>query len=310
VYAVHNASMKIVDDSASYVEGALRDFSGRDRIRLCFRARVAQNNATARIGLFDTGGAHGLMTLRFNNAGNITAHNNLSLTTLQAYSADTWYKFEILHDAASHLWSCCIDDVLKADGWNTYNNYTYQAVQHRCEFQTAAETGALYIDGWFVANWTTNEPAWSSFGAEESEAPPPPPAYHVILSAVYSEEAPGVNRTFVVGTDAAGGQVSGSTVTQADVDLVGERMDAHHNPAVSTTAVAAAVAAAQLARARLDGRRAELVIPPHCGLELWDVLAVIDTVANQDTLYRVTGYQLEYDTVKGAYLHRLFLSAV
>ena len=167
VYAVHNASMKIVDDSAS-VEGALRNFSGQDKIRLCFRARAAQNNVTARIGVFSSGGAYGLMTLRFDNVGNITAHNNLSLTTLQAYSADIWYKFELLHDAAGHLWSCYIDDVLKAAGWNTYGNYTHQAVQHRCEFQTAAETGDLYIDGWFVAKWTANEPAFGSAGSEQT----------------------------------------------------------------------------------------------------------------------------------------------
>jgi len=59
-----------------------------------------------------------------------------------------------------------------------------------------------------------------------------------------------------------------------------------------------------------DGRGAELVIPPHCGLELWDVLAVLDTVANQDALYRVAGYDLEYDTVKGSFLHRLDLCDV
>jgi len=51
-----------------------------------------------------------------------------------------------------------------------------------------------------------------------------------------------------------------------------------------------------------------LVILAHCGLELWDVLSVYDSVANQDTLYRVTGYQLEY--AAGAYFHRLQLCAV
>ncbi len=167
VYAVHNASMKVVDDSAS-VEGVLRDFNSQNKIRLCFHARPAQNNVTARIGLFDTGGAHGLITLRFDNAGHIAAHNYTSLTTLQNYSADTWYKFEILHDAANHLWSCYIDDVLKADGWDTYSNFTYGITLHRCDFQTAAETGTLYLDGWFVAKWTTNEPAFASVGGENS----------------------------------------------------------------------------------------------------------------------------------------------
>jgi hypothetical protein len=157
-----------------------------------------------------------------------------------------------------------------------------------------------------IRNYTTNEPSWSEFGSEETTLS----VYHVILSAVYSEESPEVNRVFVVGTDTAGGQVSGSAVTQAEVDLVGERMEAHHDPAIPSGMVAAAVAAAMLEKAGLDGHRAELVIPPHCGLELWDVLAVIDTVANQDALYRVIGYQFEYDTVKGIYLQRLKLCAV
>jgi len=135
--------------------------------------------------------------------------------------------------------------------------------------------------------------------------------FHPILAAIYAVEAPDVNRTFVVGSDPTGAQVSGSAITQADVDLVGERMDAHHDPAIPTAAIAAAVATAQLARARLDGARAQVTIPPHCGLELWDVLAVTDTPGNQsEALYRVTGYQFDYDTRKAIYRHTLDLCAV
>jgi hypothetical protein len=134
--------------------------------------------------------------------------------------------------------------------------------------------------------------------------------FHPILAASYAVEAPDVNRTYVVGTDATGAQVSGSAITQADVDLVGERLDAHHNPAIPTATVAAAVATAQLAKTRLDGSRAQITIPPHCGLELWDVLDVTDTLCNKaSALYRVAGYTLDYDLRTGIYRHNIDLCA-
>ena len=195
-----------------------------------------------------------------------------------------------------------VNDVSKGSVTSVFGDGSLTVYRH--QHGTSADK-PLYIDDSWIRRWTPNEPSWSSFGSEQLS----PSSYHVILSANYSVGAPDVNRTFVVGMDAAGGQVSASAITQADVDLVGERMDARHDPAIHTAAVAAAVASAMLAKLRLDGRRAELVIPLHCGLELWDVLAVVDTVANQNTLYRVTGYQLEYDTVKGAYFHRIQLCA-
>ena len=135
--------------------------------------------------------------------------------------------------------------------------------------------------------------------------------FHPILAADYAVEAPDVNRTYVVGSDATGAQVSGSAVTSADVDLVGERMDAHHNPAIPTGTVAAAVATAQLAKARLDGAHAQVTIPPHCGLELWDVLAVTDTPGNQaEALFRVTGYIMDFDARMASFQHQIYLCAV
>jgi hypothetical protein len=49
--------------------------------------------------------------------------------------------------------------------------------------------------------------------------------------------------------------------------------------------------------------------PPHCGLELWDVVSAFDNVANQNTSYRVSGYTFEYDTFQGNYRHILDLGA-
>jgi len=130
---------------------------------------------------------------------------------------------------------------------------------------------------------------------------------HPILEAAYFVEAPDVNRAYVVGSSAAGAEVSGSAITQADVDLVGERLSAHHNPAIPTATVAAAVATAQLAKARLDGMRAQVIIAPHCGVELWDVVNITDDIANQAVNYRVTGYTLEFRA--GIYRHTLDLCA-
>jgi hypothetical protein len=59
----------------------------------------------------------------------------------------------------------------------------------------------------------------------------------------------------------------------------------------------------------LNSKRAHAVIPPHCGLELWDVLTIIDDGANQSTTYRASGYILDYDTRQAIYRHTLTLCA-
>ena len=130
---------------------------------------------------------------------------------------------------------------------------------------------------------------------------------HVIFEAHYSAEAPAVNRAFVIGADSSGVEVSGNASASADIALVGERLEVKHDSAIPSAAVAAAVAAAILSAARLDGKHGRIVIPPHCGLELWDVLTIVDTVANQNTTYRVSGYIFDYDTRQGIYLHTLAL---
>jgi hypothetical protein len=133
--------------------------------------------------------------------------------------------------------------------------------------------------------------------------------WHVILQAKYFAAAPQVNRAYIVGQTPAGLDVSGLAETSADIALVGERLEVKHDPAILTATIAGNVAAAVLAAARLDSKRGSIVIPPHCGLELWDVLTLVDTVANQDTIYRVTGYTFEYDTIRGIYQHTIDLCA-
>lgn len=132
---------------------------------------------------------------------------------------------------------------------------------------------------------------------------------HIILEAHYDIESQGVNRAYVVGQDAAGSSVTGNAITQSEVDLVGERLEVQHEPAATTASVAASVAAAVLARNRLNAKSGQITIPPHCGLELWDVLDVADTGCNQVSNYRVTGYTFEYDSKQAHYRHQIDLSA-
>ena len=104
--------------------------------------------------------------------------------------------------------------------------------------------------------------------------------------------------------------VPAAVQAQAEATLVGERLEVIHDPAITSAVVAGYVAIAVLAKARLDGKKAQITVPPHCGLELWDVVNIFDNTANQNINYRVRGYSFEYDTSKAQYVHRLELCAV
>lgn len=129
--------------------------------------------------------------------------------------------------------------------------------------------------------------------------------FHPILEAEYFEESPEVNLAFVVGADLGGGQVSGSAATSAESALVGERLDVRHDIAVTSSTDAGYAASAVLAKARLESRHAKITIPPHCGLELWDVVSIVDIPANQALSYRVIAYELDIDYKKSIYTQNI-----
>ncbi len=139
------------------------------------------------------------------------------------------------------------------------------------------------------------------FTVVDADSLPP----HIIWEASYEVNIPQVNRAFVVGEDLAGSLVTGNAITLAEVDLVGERLEVQHNPAAITAVVAAGVAAAVLAKNRLDGAKGHILIPPHCGLELWDIINIIDEYANQSCNYRIVGYEFEINMWQGKTIHKL-----
>jgi len=134
--------------------------------------------------------------------------------------------------------------------------------------------------------------------------------FHPILEAEYYQDSPLVNRSFVVGVDPAGGNVTGNAIMSDEAALVGERLDVRHDTAVTTSTAAGYAAAAVIARYRLDARRARITVPPHCGLELWDVVSIVDSPGNQATSYRVSGYKFEYDPKSGMCRQIIDLSSI
>jgi hypothetical protein len=134
--------------------------------------------------------------------------------------------------------------------------------------------------------------------------------WHVILDGQYNIESPEVNRAYIIGRDINGTPVYGEAHDSDESGLVGERLDFQPDPAIPTTAQAADVASAVLAKRRLTGKRGVILIPPNCGQELWDVVQITDAGANQQAVkFRVVGIRFEYNPRQARYEHKLILGA-
>jgi hypothetical protein len=133
---------------------------------------------------------------------------------------------------------------------------------------------------------------------------------HVILDGQYDIESPETNRAFVVGRDVYGNPVWGEAHDTAESALVGERLDFQPDPAIPTSAQAAAVAAAVLSKMRLSKKSGFILIPYNCGQELWDVVQITDAGATPEAVnFRVAGIRLEYNPKRAVYQHILILVA-
>ena len=134
--------------------------------------------------------------------------------------------------------------------------------------------------------------------------------WHVILDGQYIAESPDINRAYVIGRDANGNPIYGEAHDSAESSLVGERLDFTQELAIPTTALAGDVASAILAKMRLTGKRGVILIPPNCGQELFDVVQVSDSMANQSAVtFRVVGVRFEYNPKQARYAHKLILGA-
>ena len=134
--------------------------------------------------------------------------------------------------------------------------------------------------------------------------------WHVILDGQYAIDTPEINRSFVIGQDQNGYPVYGSAEDSAEMDLVGERLDCQQELAIPTDSQAASVAEAILSKMRLIKAVGVILIPPNCGQELFDVVQISDSGANQSVVkFRVVGIRFEYNPRQAKYEHRLLLGA-
>lgn len=134
--------------------------------------------------------------------------------------------------------------------------------------------------------------------------------WHVILDGQYATETPGINRTYIIGRDQYGYPVYGTAVDSTELGLVGERLDFQQDLAIPLTAQAAEVAAAILSKIRITTKKGLILIPPNCGQELFDVVQISDSGANQSAVkFRVVGIRFEYNPRQARYEHCLLLGA-
>ncbi len=67
--------------------------------------------------------------------------------------------------------------------------------------------------------------------------------------------------------------------------------------------MADAVAANVLAKARLGSKKADITIPPHCSIELWDVVNSYDEYGNQAGNYRIAAYVFDYSVLESHWFY-------
>jgi hypothetical protein len=134
--------------------------------------------------------------------------------------------------------------------------------------------------------------------------------YHVIIEGKYAQGSQAINRAYVIGEDTDGNPVFGTGSDSAEIDLMGERLDFSQELSIATAALAEGVAQSMLAKRRLATRSGYIVIPPNAGAELWDVVLITDTPANQSAQhYRILGIRFDYQPRQARYQHKLLLGA-
>jgi hypothetical protein len=135
--------------------------------------------------------------------------------------------------------------------------------------------------------------------------------WHVILDGRYSVESPEKNRIYIIGRDQYGNPVYGTALDYTELGLVGERLDFQQELAIPTAGQAESMAGAILSKMRLTGKRGVILIPPNCGQELFDVVQISDSGANQQAVsFRVIGIRFEFSPRKAYCYHQFILGCI
>lgn len=135
--------------------------------------------------------------------------------------------------------------------------------------------------------------------------------YHYLIDGSYRTRSLINNRLVVIGNDDSNAPVYGYAENTTEQDLVGERLDFKHTPMAYTATVAGEVAAAIMAKARLEGVSGFISLPPNCGQQLYDVIAITDSMAAQAAIARrVLGLRLLYSSKEPQFIQQIQLGEV
>jgi hypothetical protein len=129
---------------------------------------------------------------------------------------------------------------------------------------------------------------------------------HAVLAGVYRVLAPEVNRVRVIGFEAAA-----DVVDFDDAEASGERIAQVIDVNLVTGDECADRAAAVLRKSRLAAQLAEVrLFGVHCGVELFDVVELVDPEGGADGDYRVQAFSWRYEPQRGRYDMQLTLGPV
>lgn len=104
----------------------------------------------------------------FDPDGNIYAASGAgSLTSIQAYSLNTWYKFELFIDPVNNGYSGRINEVNNIGSPSAYGFYSGNCKAFR-ELEVVTETGDAWLSSFSFKNWFSPRPSLTGFETEET----------------------------------------------------------------------------------------------------------------------------------------------
>ena len=134
--------------------------------------------------------------------------------------------------------------------------------------------------------------------------------FHYIFDGSYKTQAYNKNRVLIF-SDSYSDTLTGNVEETTELGLAGERLAMKFQPLATTQELSASMAAAELARSRIASKDGFITLPPHCGVELYDVITIQDELCSQDAaLFRIMGIKLVYDQPSQQYYQQLLLGAV
>jgi hypothetical protein len=136
-------------------------FSSQGRIRFSMQAATLSNKY---IMTMHSNGGSTTNEFGFDSSGNIYAYNGATKTTLQTYSINTWYEFDVRINISTQKINIYIDGALLANNFSfkTSGGFSIDGLK------LYTDTGNMFFDSLRFEKYISAEPAITSVGGEET----------------------------------------------------------------------------------------------------------------------------------------------